>query len=41
MEIIDLSKLEPQETMNHTFKENQLKWKCDGYNGTIERQNSK
>ena len=31
MEIIDLSKLEPQETLNHTSKGNQLKWKCDGY----------
>lgn len=41
MEMIDLSRLEPQETLNHTSKGNQLKWKCDGYNGAIERQNSK
>ena len=31
MEMIDLSRLEPQETLNHTSKGNQLKWKCDGY----------
>ena len=31
METIDLSKFEPQETLNHTSKGNQLKWKCDGY----------
>lgn len=30
MEMIDLSRLEPQETLNHTSKGNQLKWKCDG-----------
>lgn len=30
METIDLSKFEPQETLNHTSKGNQLKWKCDG-----------
>ena len=41
METIDLSKFEPQETLNHTSKGNQLKWKCGGYNATIERQNSK
>ena len=41
METIDLSKLESQETLNHTFKGNQLKWKCGGYSATIERQNSK
>ena len=29
--MIDLSRLEPQETLNHTSKGNQLKWKCDGY----------
>ena len=28
MEMIDLSRLEPQETLNHTSKGNQLKWKC-------------
>ena len=28
METIDLSKFEPQETLNHTSKGNQLKWKC-------------
>ena len=27
MEMIDLSRLEPQETLNHTSKGNQLKWK--------------
>ena len=31
MEMIDLSRLEPQETLNHTSKGNQLKWKCYGY----------
>lgn len=31
MEMIDLSRLEPQETLSHTSKGNQLKWKCDGY----------
>lgn len=31
MEMIDLSRLEPQETLNHTSKGNQLKWKCDRY----------
>lgn len=31
MEMIDLSSLEPQETLNHTSKGNQLKWKCYGY----------
>ena len=41
MEIIDLSKLEPQETLNHTSKGNQLKWKFDGYSAAIECQNSK
>lgn len=30
MEMIDLSRLEPQETLNHTSKGNQLKWKCYG-----------
>lgn len=28
MEMIDLSRLEPQETLSHTSKGNQLKWKC-------------
>lgn len=28
MEMIDLSRLEPQGTLNHTSKGNQLKWKC-------------
>ena len=41
MEMIDLIRLEPQETLNHTSKGNQLKWKFDGYNAAIERQNSK
>ena len=41
MEMIDLSKFEPQETLNHTSKGNQLKWKFDGYSAAIERQNSK
>ena len=41
MEMIDLSRLDPQETLNHTSKGNQLKWKCGGYNVAIERQNSK
>lgn len=27
MEMIDLSRLEPQEALNHTSKGNQLKWK--------------
>jgi len=31
MEMIDLSRLEPQGTLNHTSKGNQLKWKCYGY----------
>ena len=31
MKMIDLSRLEPQETLNHTSKGNQLKWKCYGY----------
>lgn len=31
MEMIDLSRLEPQEALNHTSKGNQLKWKCYGY----------
>ena len=31
MEMIDLSRLEPQETLNHTSKGNQLKWKYYGY----------
>lgn len=31
MEMIDLSRLEPQEALNHTSKGNQLKWKCGGY----------
>lgn len=31
METIDLSKFESQETLNHTSKGNQLKWKCYGY----------
>ena len=41
MEMIDLSKFEPQETLNHTSKGNQLKWKFDGYSAAIECQNSK
>ena len=41
MEIIDLSKFESQETLNHTSQGNQLKWKCGEYSTTIECQNSK
>ena len=41
MEMIDLSRLEPQETLNHTSKGNQLKWKCGGYNVAIECQHRK
>ena len=41
MEMIDLSKFEPQETLNHTSKGNQLKWKFEGSSAAIERQNSK
>ena len=41
METIDLSKFEPQETLNNTSKGKQLKWKSGGYNVTSERQNSK
>lgn len=36
METIDLSKFEPQETLNHTSKGNQLKWKYGEYSATIE-----
>ena len=41
MEMIDLSKFESRETLNHTSKGNQLKWKYGEYSATIERQNSK
>ena len=36
MEMIDLSRLEPQETLNHTSMGNQLKWKYGEYSATIE-----
>lgn len=31
MQLVDFNNLEPQETLNHTSKGNQLKWKYDGY----------
>ena len=30
MQLVDFNNLEPQETLNHTSKGNQLKWKYDG-----------